>query len=206
MNRRIEKLVLATHNQGKVREFEGLLAPYGIDIVPATDLGLSEPEETGSTFAENAVLKAMTAAQISRLPALADDSGLCVNALNGDPGVYSARWAGPERDFALAMQKVHERLGNQPDHSASFVCVLALAWPDGECEIYEGQVDGVLVWPPMGTGGFGYDPMFMPEDFNRTFGEMSDEEKKKISHRSRAVRKFIGAVALSSSLSAGKNS
>jgi non-canonical purine NTP pyrophosphatase (RdgB/HAM1 family) len=194
MNRRITKLILATHNAGKVREFQDMLAPYGITIVPATDFGLVEPEETGTTFTENAVLKALTAAQTSRLPALADDSGLCVNALNGDPGVYSARWAGPDKDFKLAMQKVHERLGDLQDHSASFVCVLALAWPDGECEIYEGQVDGTLVWPPMGEGGFGYDPMFMPEDFNRTFGEMSMDEKKKISHRSRAVAKLLEAL------------
>jgi len=194
MNRRITKLILATHNAGKVREFQDMLAPYGITIVPATDFGLIEPEETGTTFTENAVLKALTAAQTSRLPALADDSGLCVNALNGDPGVYSARWAGPDKDFKLAMQKVHERLGDLQDHSASFVCVLALAWPDGECEIYEGQVDGTLVWPPMGEGGFGYDPMFMPEDFNRTFGEMSMDEKKKISHRSRAVAKLLEAL------------
>lgn len=171
-----------------------MLGHYGITIVPATDLGLTEPEETGTTFTENAVLKAMTAAQGSRLPALADDSGLCVNALGGDPGVYSARWAGPEKDFELAMKKVHERLGDNPDHAACFMCVLALAWPDGDCEIYEGQVDGTLVWPPMGEGGFGYDPMFMPEDFNRTFGEMTMAEKKKISHRSRAVAKLLEAL------------
>lgn len=194
MSRRITKLVLATHNPAKVREFQDMLGPYGITIVPATDLGLAEPEETGTTFTENAVLKAMTAAQGSRLPALADDSGLCVNALGGDPGVYSARWAGPDKDFKLAMEKVHERLGDSPDHGAYFMCVLALAWPDGECEIYEGQVDGTLVWPPMGADGFGYDPMFMPEDFNRTFGEMTMAEKKKISHRSRAVAKLLEAL------------
>lgn len=192
--RAISKLVLATHNQDKVREFRDLLAPFGISIVAASELGLTEPEETGTTFAENAALKAMLAAQASRLPALADDSGLCVNALNGDPGIYSARWAGPEKDFRSAMQKVRERVGDQADRSAYFICVLALAWPDGECEIFEGRVDGTLVWPPMGDGGFGYDPMFMPEDYNRTFGEMTLEEKQKISHRSRAVTKFMAAI------------
>lgn len=193
-NGRIKKLVLATHNPDKVREFEDMLAPFGIEIVPAAYYGLAEPEETGMTFSENAVLKAMTAAQNSNLPALADDSGLCVNAMGGDPGVFSARWAGPDKDFKRAMEKIHERIAQNPDRGAYFMCVLALAWPNGECEIYDGRVDGRLVWPPMGDGGFGYDPMFMPEDYNRTFGEMSATEKKKISHRSRAVAKLVAAL------------
>lgn len=205
MNRKIDRLVLATHNPGKLAEFQDLLRPLGITVVSATDLGLAEPEETGTTFAENAVLKAMVAAQASFLPALADDSGLCVYALNGDPGIYSARWAGPEKDFKAAMQRVHDRMGDHPNRSASFICVLALAWPDGACEIYEGQIEGTLVWPPMGDGGFGYDPMFMPEDYNRTFGEMSVAEKHKISHRSRAVAKFLAAMKINTAFPRSQN-
>lgn len=191
----ITELVLATHNPGKVAEIGELLKPLGIKVVSAGDLGLPEPEETGTSFAENAALKAMLAAQASGLPALADDSGLCVNALNGEPGIFSARWAGPEKDFNRAMRAVHDRMGGNPDRGAAFVCVLALAFPDGGCEIFEGRVDGTLVWPPMGQGGFGYDPMFMPEDYNRTFGEMPASEKKKISHRSRAFAKLVKALS-----------
>lgn len=198
----ITELVLATHNPGKVAEIGELLKPLGIKVVSAGDLGLPEPEETGTSFAENAALKAMLAAQASGLPALADDSGLCVNALNGEPGIFSARWAGPEKDFNRAMQAVHDRMDGNPDRGAAFVCVLALAFPGGDCEIFEGRVDGTLVWPPMGQGGFGYDPMFMPEDYNRTFGEMPASEKKKISHRSRAFAKLV--KALSSPLPAGE--
>ncbi|MBI2235036.1 MAG: RdgB/HAM1 family non-canonical purine NTP pyrophosphatase [Micavibrio aeruginosavorus] len=194
----ITEIVLATHNPGKVAEIGALLEPLGIKVVSAGDLGLPEPEETGTSFAENAALKAMLAAQASRLPALADDSGLCVNALNGEPGIFSARWAGPEKDFNRAMQAVHDRMGDNPDRGAAFVCVLALAFPGGDCEIFEGRVDGTLVWPPMGQGGFGYDPMFMPEDYNRTFGEMPASEKKKISHRSRAFAKLLMALSASS--------
>lgn len=189
--RKIEKLVLATHNAGKVKEIGALLRPLKIEVVSSAELGLIEPEETGSTFAENAVLKAALAAQAACMPALADDSGLCVNALGGAPGVYSADWAGPEKDFNKAMAAVNERLGDSHDRTAAFVCTLALAWPDGECEIYEGRVDGFLIWPPRGTNGFGYDPMFIPEDYNRSFGEMSAINKQKVSHRARAMQKFL---------------
>lgn len=192
--RKIEKLVLATHNPGKVMEIGHMLAPYGIDVVSAGDLGLPEPEETGTTFTENAVLKAILAAQAANLPALADDSGLCVNALGGNPGVYSARWAGPDKNFAKAMEKINGTLETTTDRSAYFACVLALAWPDGDCEIFEGRIDGELVWPPRGANGFGYDPMFVPQDDTLTFGEMKPEEKQKISHRARAFEKFIQAI------------
>lgn len=192
--RKIEKLVLATHNPSKVKEIGALLRPLKIEVVSSADLGLIEPEETGTTFAENAVLKAALAAQAARLPALADDSGLCVNALGGAPGVYSADWAGPEKDFAKAMASVNSRLADNHDRTAAFVCTLALAWPDGECEIYEGRVDGFLIWPPRGTNGFGYDPMFIPEDYNRSFGEMSAANKQKVSHRARAMQKFLQSL------------
>lgn len=192
--RKIQKLVLATHNPGKVAEIGEMLKPYGIEVVSASELGLPEPEETGTTFAENAVLKAVLAAQGARLPALADDSGLCVNALGGNPGVYSARWAGPDKNFAKAMEKINEAFGQSEDRSAYFACVLALAWPDGECEIFEGRVDGDLIWPPRGNGGFGYDPMFVPKDDTLTFGEMAPEEKRRVSHRARAFEKFIASI------------
>lgn len=192
--RKIEKLVLATHNPSKVKEIGALLRPLKIEVVSSADLGLIEPEETGTTFAENAVLKAALAAQAARLPALADDSGLCVNALGGAPGVYSADWAGPEKDFAKAMASVNSRLADNHDRTAAFVCTLALAWPDGECEIYEGRVDGFLIWPPRGINGFGYDPMFIPEDYNRSFGEMSAANKQKVSHRARAMQKFLQSL------------
>jgi XTP/dITP diphosphohydrolase len=187
----IRKIVLATHNPHKAGEIAALLQPCGIDIVSAGDLGLPEPDETGTSFAENAVLKAVLAAQGAGIPALADDSGLSVTALGGDPGIYSARWAGPEKDFGAAMKKVHEAMGRHADRSAHFVCTLALAFPHGECEIFEGRIDGALVWPPRGDKGFGYDPMFVPEGHTLTFGEMTPEEKQGISHRTRAFEKFI---------------
>lgn len=186
-----EKLVLATHNAGKVREIGVLLAPHGLQVVGAAEMGIEEPEETGVTFADNAVLKAKAAAQACGLPALADDSGLCVAALGGAPGVYSARWAGPEKDFGKAMRDVHDRMGDAGDRSAAFVCVLALAWPDGHIETFEGRVEGQIVWPPRGSGGFGYDPVFVPDGDNRTFGEMKPEEKKAMSHRARAFAKLV---------------
>lgn len=189
----IKKLVLATHNEGKVKEISDLLKPFAIEVVSASSMGLIEPEETGGTFVENAVLKAALAAQATLLPALADDSGLAVNALDGEPGIHSARWAGPDRDFNRAMLTVNDLLGDSHDRTAAFICTLALAFPNGECEIFEGRVDGFLVWPPRGTGGFGYDPMFIPEDYNRTFGEMTPEEKKKVSHRARAFAKLVEA-------------
>lgn len=190
----IRKIVLATHNPHKAGEIGALLEPCGIEIISAGELGLTEPEETGTSFSENAVLKALLAAQGSNLPALADDSGLSVNSLNGNPGIYSARWAGPEKDFNAAMKKVHEMIGNHEDRSAHFNCTLALALPHGECEIFEGKIDGTLVWPPRGDKGFGYDPMFVPEGHALTFGEMEPEEKQKISHRTKAFEKFIHAL------------
>lgn len=187
------RLVLATHNKGKVREIGNLLAPYGCEVVSAGALGLSEPEETGLTFAENAIIKAQAAAQESGEVALADDSGLAVSALNGEPGIYSARWAGPEKDFGKAMQEVNAKLGDNSDRSAAFVCVLALAWPDGHVETVEGLCPGTLVWPPRGGEGFGYDPMFLPEGAALTFSEMTLAEKQAVSHRALAFRKLIAA-------------
>jgi len=192
------RLVIATHNPGKLREMRELLAPYGIDAVSAGELGLAEPEETGTSFAENARLKAVAAAQATALPAFADDSGLAVDALGGAPGVHSARWAGAEKDFARAMQKVEEELRARgaaapSQRRAHFVSALCLAWPDGHLEEFEARVDGMLTWPPRGTAGFGYDPMFLPDGHTRTFGEMSAEEKHGLpprglglSHRARA--------------------
>jgi XTP/dITP diphosphohydrolase len=204
------KLVIASHNQGKVREIADLLGPYGIEPVSAAELDLPEPDEIGVSFAENADLKARQAADLSGLPALADDSGLCVDALGGAPGIYSARWAltgdpevppaaGPGsvqggRDFGLAMRRVQERLealGPEASRAAHFVCALALCWPDGHCEWFEGRVDGCLVWPPRGEHGFGYDPVFEPTGRDVTFGEMDPAEKHRISHRADAFRKLV---------------
>lgn len=185
------RLVLATHNQGKIKEISALLAPYVARFQSAGELGLSEPEETGATFAENAALKALAAARESGDVALADDSGLAVTALNGEPGIYSARWAGPEKDFGAAMAKVNTRLGDNPDRSAAFIAVLALAWPDGHVECVEGRVDGVLAWPPRGEGGFGYDSMFVPAGHDISFGEMTPAQKQSLSHRARAFRKLV---------------
>jgi XTP/dITP diphosphohydrolase len=195
------RLVAATHNAGKLREIEELLGPYGIVPLGAATLGLEEPEETGSSFRENAVMKARVAARASGLVALADDSGLCVEALDGAPGIYSARWAGPTKDFSAAMALVERELKERaalPPWRAAFVSVLALAWPDGADETFEGRVDGVLIFPPRGTAGFGYDPIFRPDGHKRTFGEMSSEEKHGIpadgslalSHRARAFQKL----------------
>ncbi len=196
------KLVVASHNKGKIREINELLAPYGFDVVSAGDLDLPEPEETGLTFEANAELKAVAAATASGLPALADDSGFCVAALNGDPGIYSARWAGPDKDFAMAMRNIEEKLQGQnaqaPDERrSSFVAVLCLAWPDSHTEFFRGEVEGTVVWPPRGDQGFGYDPVFQPDGHDRTFGEMTSEEKhggiddgSALSHRSRAFLLF----------------
>jgi XTP/dITP diphosphohydrolase len=191
------RLVIASHNAGKVREIGELLKPYGIETVSAAALDLPEPEETGTTFVANAELKAIQAADLSGLPALADDSGLCVEALNGDPGIFSARWAGESRDFSEAMRRVNEALlakGPETNRDAHFVCALALAWPDGHVEWFEGRVDGTLVWPPRGTNGFGYDAMFLPDGGKDTFGEMDPVSKHKISHRADAFRQLVGAV------------
>ncbi|KZM51246.1 RdgB/HAM1 family non-canonical purine NTP pyrophosphatase [Labrenzia sp. OB1] len=196
------KLVVASHNAGKVREINELLQPYGFDVVSAAELDLPEPEETGLTFEANAALKAQAAAQASGLPSLADDSGFCVQALNGDPGIYSARWAGPDKDFAMAMRTIEEKLhslgATAPEQRrGSFVAVLCLAWPDGHEEYFRGEVDGEVVWPPRGTQGFGYDPVFLPDGRDRTFGEMTSEEKHgwskdtpALSHRARAFQLF----------------
>ncbi|HEY0623333.1 RdgB/HAM1 family non-canonical purine NTP pyrophosphatase [Sphingomonas sp.] len=195
------KLVIASHNEGKVREIRALLAPYGMEPVSAASLGLPEPDETGTTFVANAELKAMQAADLSGLPALADDSGLCVDALGGEPGIFSARWAGPSRDFGLAMELVERNIAGKavdgqpaPSRDAHFVCALALAWPDGHVEWFEGRVDGILVWPPRGRNGFGYDPMFLPDGHIQTFGEMDPDAKHAMSHRADAFRQLVAAV------------
>ncbi len=205
MPRRLdEKLVVATHNLGKYAELRELLAPYEIEAFSAAELGLPEPEETGKNFCENAILKARAAARSANMPALADDSGLCVDALDGAPGIHSARWAGEVRDFAAAIKKVEHELRAAKAHApirAHFACVLAFAFPDGEAETFEGKVFGALVFPPRGSLGFGYDPIFMPEDFSKTFGEMAGHEKHGIpadgsqglSHRARAFQAFAKA-------------
>ena len=191
------KLVIASHNKGKVYEIEALLGPYGIEPVSAGALGLPEPDETGTTFAANAELKARQAADLSGLPALADDSGLCVEALNGDPGIFSARWAGPTKDFRIGMQRVEDALaalGPDIGRDAHFVCALSLAWPDGHVETFEGRVDGTLVWPPRGGHGFGYDPMFQPWHHDISFGEMEPDAKHAMSHRADAFAKLVAAI------------
>jgi XTP/dITP diphosphohydrolase len=187
------RLVIATHNKGKLAEIDELLQPFHIDVVGAGTLGLPEPEETGASFEANAGLKAHAAADGSGLPALADDSGLVVPALGGEPGIYSARWAGPRRDFSIAMRTVEDRLQGKSDRRAHFVAALALAWPDGHAEVFRGEAHGVLIWPPRGTKGFGYDPMFLPDGYERTFGELDPAEKHRISHRADAFRKLVAA-------------
>ena len=191
-----DRLVVATHNPGKVVEIGHLLAPFGMEAISAGDLDISEPDETGVTFAENACQKAVHSAKASGLPALADDSGLEVAALGGDPGIYSARWGGPDKDFAMAMERVHKELEAKgattpAQRSANFNCVLALALPDGTCTVYEGKVFGTIAWPMRGTHGFGYDPIFVPEGFDITFGEMDPAKKHKMSHRARAFDIFV---------------
>ena len=199
------RLVIATHNAGKLAEMRHLLAPYGIDAISAGELRLKEPDETGMTFRDNARIKAEAAAKASGLAAFADDSGLVVDALDGAPGIHSARWAGPERDFRRAMTTIEEKLGERgadtsERRKAHFVSALCLAWPDGHVEEFEARIDGTLVWPPRGDQGFGYDPMFLPDGYDRTFGEMDSEEKhglpprgKGLSHRARAFLKLAEA-------------
>jgi XTP/dITP diphosphohydrolase len=189
-----DRLVIATHNRGKLDEMAALLRPFGVAAVSAASLGLAEPEETGDSFEANAELKAHAAAGASRLPALADDSGLVVPALDGAPGIYSGRWAGPERDFARAMALVEEQLRGKSDRRAHFVAVLALAWPDGHVDCFRGEVHGDLVFPPRGQRGFGYDPIFVPAGGSETFGEMEPAAKHAISHRGAAFRKLAAAV------------
>jgi XTP/dITP diphosphohydrolase len=197
MSRRFAEtsLVVASHNAGKVREIRELLTPFGIETISAADLGLPEPDETGATFQANAELKALAAATASGRPALADDSGLCVAALNGAPGIYSARWAGPQKDFDFAMERVRLGLVEEGtlDTTAWFICGLALAWPDGHVEYFEGRVDGELVWPPRGLKGFGYDPMFVARGQTLTFGEMEPDEKTPLTHRAAAFRQLVDA-------------
>jgi XTP/dITP diphosphohydrolase len=186
-------LVIASHNPGKIEEIAALLAPFAVAVVSAGSLGIPEPDETGDTFEANAALKARAAAEISGLPALADDSGLVVPALGGAPGIYSARWAGAAKDFRAAMERVNRELGDR-DRRAAFVAVLALAWPDARdvhVELFRGEVQGNLVWPPRGDRGFGYDPMFVPAGGTLTFGEMDSAEKHKISHRAHAFAKLV---------------
>ena len=186
-----DRLVIASHNPGKVDEIVALLAPFDAAVVAAASLGIPEPEETGNTFEANAALKARAAVEAAGLPALADDSGLVVPALGGAPGIYSARWAGPAKNFRVAMERVNRELGDG-DRSASFVAVLALAWPDGHVEVFRGEVSGTLTWPPRGDRGFGYDPMFIPVGGALTFGELDPAEKHRISHRARAFAKLVG--------------
>jgi XTP/dITP diphosphohydrolase len=199
------RVVIATHNPGKLKEMRELLLPHGVEAVAASELGLVEPEETGSSFAENARIKAVAAARAAKLPAFADDSGLVVEALGGAPGIHSARWAGPDRDFGRAMRVIGEKLKGQgatdpARRRAAFVAALCLAWPDGHMEEFEGRVDGTIADAPRGSEGFGYDPIFLPDGFTRTFGEMSAEEKhglpprgQGLSHRARAFRKLAEA-------------
>ena len=185
-----DRLVIASHNPGKVDEIVALLAPFDAAVVAAQSLDIPEPEETGDTFEANAALKARAAVEAAGLPALADDSGLVVPALGGAPGIYSARWAGPAKNFRVAMERVNRELGDG-DRSASFVAVLALAWPDGHVELFRGEVSGTLTWPPRGNRGFGYDPMFIPVGGALTFGELDPAEKHRISHRARAFAKLV---------------
>lgn len=191
--RRGERLVVATHNPGKLREIEALLAPYGVGAVSAGALGLPEPEETETSFAGNARLKAETAAQAAGLPALADDSGFSVAALGGAPGVLSARWAGPSKDFAAAMQRVWDAMAGTEDRRAWFTCALCLAWPDGARATFLGRVEGSVTWPPRGSHGFGYDPVFVPAGEGETYGEMAPARKEAESHRARAMAQLSRA-------------
>jgi XTP/dITP diphosphohydrolase len=199
------RLVIATHNPGKLKEMRELLAPHKIEAISAVEMALSEPEETGTTFAENARIKAQAAAQASGLPAFADDSGLVVDALGGAPGIHSARWAGPGKNFRRAMEMIEENLRERAttrpeQRTAHFVSALCVAWPDGHVEEFEGRIDGAVVWPPRGDQGFGYDPIFLPDGHTRTFGEMPSDEKhglpprgKGLSHRARAFLKLAEA-------------
>lgn len=197
MSRRFEggKLVIASHNPGKVREIGELLQPFGAEVISVSELGLPEPIEDGTTFIANAEIKALAAATASGHVALADDSGLCVHALSDDPGVYSARWAGPGKDFTVAMQKVEDALNtsNSDDRSAHFACALTIAWPDGHMESFEGQVHGSMIWPARGEKGFGYDPTFVPDGHDTTFAQMEASQKHAMSHRANAFQKLVAA-------------
>ena len=194
-------LIVASHNRGKVREIKALLGPHGIEPLGASELGLPEPEETGLTFAANAELKARAAADAGKHPALADDSGLWVNALNGDPGIYSARWAGPTKDFSIAMARIERELLEKKAHdfSAKFVCALSLAMPHGEMQTFEGEIHGRLTFPPRGLRGFGYDPIFIPDGGEQTFGEIDPHVKNAMSHRARAFERLLHSGILAES-------
>lgn len=187
------KLVVASHNAGKVREIRELLEAFDVDVISAGDLNLPEPEETGTTFIANAELKAVAAARAANLPALADDSGLSIDALNGAPGIYSARWAGPDKDFGMAMARIEREMDGKTNRNARFICALSLAWPDGHCESFEGKVTGVLTFPPSGAKGFGYDPIFIADGHTVTFAEMEPAAKHAISHRADAFRQLVAA-------------
>lgn len=189
--KRGDQLVLASHNQGKLAEFQALFAASGVDIKSAAAFDLPEPDEDADSFEGNARIKALAAAQATGLPALADDSGFCVTSLNGQPGIHSARWGGAHRDFAHAMQRVHDEMGEATDKQVAFVTVLCLAWPDGRTYFVEGRCDGQVAWPPKGENGHGYDPIFIPDGETRRFAEMTDAEKNAISHRGRALRQFM---------------
>lgn len=204
------KLIVASHNAGKLKEFDGLIGPFGFEVSSVAALGLPEPDETGTTFEENAYIKALAAAEATGLPALSDDSGMMVDALDGDPGVYTANWAETEdgtRDFDMAMQKVENLLQEKAavapqQRKARFVSFICLAWPDGEAEYFRGEVEGAIVWPPRGTTGFGFDPIFLPDGYEKTFGEMTADEKhgwkpgdaSALSHRARAFKLFAEKV------------
>lgn len=187
------QLVLASHNPGKLAELTDLLQPHDVVVASAGALGLSEPAENSPDFVGNARIKALAAVRASGLPALADDSGFCVAALRGAPGIYSARWAGPAKDFSGAMERVNRTMGATADRRAWFIAALCLAWPDGHAETFVGRVDGVAVWPPRGKHGFGYDPMFIPAGHTATFGELTPADKHAISHRARAFAQFLAA-------------
>ena len=186
-------LLVASHNEGKVREIKDLFKNLRIQVVSARNLGLAEPEETGATFRENAELKAGLASQAANLPALADDSGLAIEALGGEPGIFSARWGGESRDFNLAMEKVEKRLAGNKNRSAAFICALSLSWPDGHFETFEGRINGSVCWPPRGKRGFGYDPIFIASGMDLTFGEINPALKHSISHRADAFRQLSKA-------------
>tara|TARA_B100000161_G_scaffold193761_1_gene140720 strand:- start:25376 stop:25984 length:609 start_codon:yes stop_codon:yes gene_type:complete len=187
-----EDIIIASHNEGKVSEIRDLLKNYDLKILSSSDLGIDEPEENGSSFEENALIKASVTSTLSKTVSISDDSGLCVNALNGEPGIYSARWAGPKKDFLYAANKIQESLLKieATDYSAYFICVLAVSWPDGDYRIYKGRVDGTLSFPPRGKNGFGYDPIFIPLGYKSTFGEMDSQFKHSISHRNHAFKLF----------------
>ena len=185
-----KEVVVASHNSGKVSEIMALLSPFKIKTISAKDLNLTEPIENGKTFYENSIIKSKSASEESGLIGLADDSGLCIHALNNEPGIFSARWAGPNKDFKIAIKKIRAKLKNETNYAAHFICGLSLFWPDGYSEYYEGRVDGNIQFPPLGNNGFGYDPIFCPNGYKITFAQLSEQEKNRITHRARAFEKL----------------